>query len=111
MLRWSGGLDKNGRPNGKGYTYDKLVQLGAPAVSKPFSKFTEEEWAQLEAAWKQAEGWKEGTILSQPNTVEHVTWTEAAARALAAKIPGKSSTELWNNYTDAELDELAKGAA
>ncbi|MFA5072075.1 MAG: hypothetical protein WC511_07045 [Candidatus Pacearchaeota archaeon] len=111
MLRWSGGLDKNGKPNGKGYTYDRLVNLGAPAVSKPFSQFTDSEWAQLEAAWKQAEGWKEGTTLDQPNKVEHVTWTEAAARALAAKIPGKSSTELWNNYTDAELDELAKGAS
>jgi hypothetical protein len=127
MKVWSGGVsttptaqDKTGFNvsglgkryfNDKGYTYDKLVSLGAPAVSKPFSSFTPEEWTQLESAWKTAEGWKEGTTLGKPSTVEHVTWTEAAARALAAKIPGKSSTELWNNYSDAELDELAKGAA
>lgn len=104
MLRWSGGLT-NGKPNGKGYTYDKLVQLGAPAVSKPFSSFSTDEWAQLEAAWKQAEGWKEGTTLGAP-TNKHVFWTEASIRTLAESL-GKTPTELSNNYTDDQLSQMA----
>jgi hypothetical protein len=110
MLKWSGGLT-NGKPNGKGYTYQKLVKLGAPSISKPFSQFTDEEWSQLQTAWNKAEGWKEGTIVGQDQGIKHVTWTESAVRALAAKIPNIDSTQLWNNYTDAQLDEMAKGAS
>ena len=97
--------------NDKGYTYQKLVSLGAPAISKPFSSFTEDEWAQLESAWKRAEGWKEGTTLGQDKGIEHVTWTEAAVRGLAAKLPGMDSTTLWNTKTDSELDALSKEAS
>lgn len=45
----------------------------------------------------------------QPTTVEHVTWTEAAVRSLAPKV-GIDSTTLWNNYTDAQLDQLVMEA-
>jgi len=47
-----------------GYDYAKLITLGAPAVNKPLSEFTESELAMLESAQRKAEGWTEGTILS-----------------------------------------------
>jgi hypothetical protein len=48
----------------------------------------------------------------EPSTpgIEHKFWTEAAVRSLA-QVTGKNSTELWNNYTDDQLDELAKSAS
>lgn len=67
--------------NDKGYNYQWLVRLGAPAVSKPLASFTPEEWTQLEAAQRKAEWWKEWTVLP---------WTKK------------------NNYTASQLNELAK---
>lgn len=88
MLRWSGGLDKNWKPNWKGYTYQKLVKLWAPAVSKPLSSFNEREMAALQAAMKKAEWWKEGRLASgwktntltesQVNDIAVRTWVPAS---------------------------------
>ena len=59
MLKWSS--DYKGDP--RAYSYDKLVTLGAPAVSKQFKDFTSAEWDQLFDAQREAEGWTEGTVL------------------------------------------------
>ena len=76
MLKWSSDYDWDP----KAYNYDKLVSLWAPAVSKPFSKFTDAEWKQFFDAQKKAEWWKE--------------WTSVSA---------------WKNtYTDTQLRDLAK---
>ena len=101
MLKWSS--DYSGDP--RAYDYQKLVTLGAPAVSKDLSKFTDDEWNKLFEAQRKAEGWTVGTTLDS-TTLQHDTWTEAATRALALKT-GISSTELWGKYTDEELDAKA----
>ena len=79
MLKWSSDYPWDPRA----YDYNKLVTLWAPAVSKPFSKFTDEEWEQLFEAQKRAEWWQEGTFIS---------W------------------KWWNTYTDTQLRTLAKKA-
>ena len=93
MKKWSGG----------GY--------GAEVMTRPMSvtvgELSDEQLDDLISGMKKREGWKEGTLLEAQDEDKHVTWSESAVRSLAEKS-GKSSTELWDNYTDAELDALAQ---
>jgi len=77
MLKWSS--DYAWDP--KAYNYDKLVSLWAPAVSKPFSKFTDKEWTQFFEAQKKAEWWKEWETLSATKN----TYTDTQLRNLSKK--------------------------
>jgi hypothetical protein len=101
MWKWSGG----GKDTQPSYTYQDLVKLGAPDVSKDFSLFTNDEWDRFFKAQQLQEGWDPGQELGANGEIVHVTWTPSAIRDLAVKT-GISSTELLKNYTDEELDAL-----
>lgn len=101
MLKWSS--DYKGDP--RAYNYQKLVKLGAPAMSKDFNEFTDEEWNQFFEAQKQAEGWTEETYLQPEPEIEHEFYDEKEVKEIADAL-GLSAIEIWNDFTDAEIDEL-----
>lgn len=77
--RWiTGSKDKIG-----GYTYDDLVKYGAPAISKPFSMFTPQEWEQFFTAQQKAEGWKEGSTIGEKSSDIVLTPASKAATLVA----------------------------
>ncbi len=102
MRKWSG--------NGYGAEVFPNAKLFGPSLSMQKVLDDPVMYKQLMDAMKVREGWVEGTILGADEQVEHTMWTEAAVRTLAQKVPGKNSTELWENYTDAELDKFAEDA-
>jgi hypothetical protein len=88
MLKWSS------EPGSPGYSYDKLVTLWAPAVSKPFSKFTDAEWTQFFGAQKKAEGWTEGTALNTWTNTKTPTQLSSAAQTLWVTA---TDLKTWSN--------------
>ena len=85
---------------------------GADIMSNPVSttigRLDKDQLTDLIENMKKREEWREGDYLDQPEEgIEHNTWTESSVRDLAYKT-GISSTDLWANYTDAELDALKR---
>jgi len=109
MWKWSGG----GKDSSPSYTYDDLVKLGAPAVSKPFSKFTEPEWRKFFDAQKQREGWDDsghevrGAKKDEDATVMNAT--ELKSLINATGIPGSELKSLYPTYQQQkDAFEMAK---
>ena len=93
MKRWSGGGYGAGVWN-KDYATNTMSTITGPLLDD------------LIKSMKGREEWDVGTVLNVGAKNDHTTWTESAVRSLAEKT-GIGSTELWSDYTDAELDELA----
>lgn len=94
MLKWSSDYKGDLRA----YNYQKLVGLGAPAISKPLYEFTDKEWFQLFEAQKRAEGWTEGTIMMSK---------EEQKIQEASELTGYSAEEL-SVLDETALDALIK---
>ena len=95
MLKWSSDYEWDPRS----YSYDDLVKLWAPAVSKAFANFTNEEWNQFFEAQQQAEWWNEWTLIWRWNNKTSIQLSNAAA----ILWPSISASDLKNWTTD-EID-------
>ncbi len=107
MWKWSG----SGEDTSPSYTYQDLVKYGAPAISKEFKYFNEQEWAQFFNAQKIAEGWEEDTDLSEMITsANNFTDTQlnSASQALGIDVNSSDGKRGLINYTTNELNDALR---